>query len=50
MRRQRWREVGLGAQILRELGIHSIRNISTQHLSYVGVGGFGIRITSTEPL
>ena len=49
-RRQRWREVGLGAQILSELGVRSIRNISTKDLSYVGLDGFGIQIVSTEPI
>ncbi|MEO1090281.1 MAG: 3,4-dihydroxy-2-butanone-4-phosphate synthase [Pseudomonadota bacterium] len=49
-RRDRWREVGIGAQILRDLGIQSIRLLSTSHRQYVGIGGFGIEIVATEPL
>jgi 3,4-dihydroxy 2-butanone 4-phosphate synthase/GTP cyclohydrolase II len=47
-RRERWREVGLGAQILRDLGVSSIRLIATQHRQYVGLAGFGIEIVDTE--
>lgn len=46
-----WREVGLGAQILRDLGIVSIRNLSsTTARSFVGLGGFGIVLEETLPL
>ena len=48
MRRERWREIGLGAQILRDLGVSSIRLIATQHRQYVGLAGFGIEIADTE--
>ncbi len=47
-RREQWREVGIGAQILRDLGITSIRLLATHHRHYVGLSGFGIEITSTE--
>ena len=47
-RRERWREIGLGAQILRDLGVPSIRLIATQHRQYVGLAGFGIAIAETE--
>ena len=43
-----WREVGLGAQILRDLGISSIRLLATRSRQYVGLGGFGITIAATE--
>jgi len=49
-RRDRWREVGVGAQILRDLGVHAIRLLTTSQRQYVGLGGFGIEISTTEPL
>jgi 3,4-dihydroxy 2-butanone 4-phosphate synthase/GTP cyclohydrolase II len=49
-RRDRWREVGIGAQILRDLGVHRIRLLSTSQRQYVGLGGFGIEIVDTEPI
>jgi 3,4-dihydroxy 2-butanone 4-phosphate synthase/GTP cyclohydrolase II len=48
MRTQQWREVGLGAQILKDLGISSIRLLTSAKLTYVGLAGFGIEITDTE--
>jgi 3,4-dihydroxy 2-butanone 4-phosphate synthase / GTP cyclohydrolase II len=45
-----WREVGLGAQILRDLGISSIRLLATRSRTYVGIAGFGIEIVETEQL
>ena len=47
-RTQQWREVGIGAQILRDLGVASIRLLATRHRHYVGLSGFGIDITATE--
>ncbi len=47
-RRERWREIGLGAQILRDLGVSSITLIARQHRDYVGLAGFGIEIAGTE--
>ena len=49
-RSRQWREVGLGAQILKDLGISSIRLLTGRKLTYVGLAGFGIEILSTEPL
>lgn len=49
-RSQQWREIGLGAQILKDLGISSIRLLAASHRTYVGVGGFGIEIADTETL
>lgn len=46
-RTQRWREVGLGAQILRHLGVRSIELLATREQHYVGLGGFGIEIART---
>ncbi len=50
MRVHQWREVGLGAQILRDLGVSSIRNIATASRAYVGLSGFGIEIAGEEPV
>jgi 3,4-dihydroxy 2-butanone 4-phosphate synthase/GTP cyclohydrolase II len=47
-RTREWREVGLGAQILKDLGIASIRLLSSRQRTYVGLAGFGIEITATE--
>jgi 3,4-dihydroxy 2-butanone 4-phosphate synthase/GTP cyclohydrolase II len=49
-RTREWREVGLGAQILKDLGISSIRLLSSTQRTYVGVAGFGIEIIATEAL
>jgi 3,4-dihydroxy 2-butanone 4-phosphate synthase/GTP cyclohydrolase II len=48
-RSRQWREVGLGAQILKDLGVSSIRLLSfSRQMTYVGLSGFGIEIVSTE--
>jgi 3,4-dihydroxy 2-butanone 4-phosphate synthase/GTP cyclohydrolase II len=49
-RSRQWKEIGLGAQILRDLGISSIRLYATRSRTYVGLAGFGIEIAATEPL
>jgi 3,4-dihydroxy 2-butanone 4-phosphate synthase / GTP cyclohydrolase II len=49
-RSRQWREVGLGAQILKDIGVSSIRLLSSAKLTYVGLAGFGIEITSTETI
>jgi 3,4-dihydroxy 2-butanone 4-phosphate synthase/GTP cyclohydrolase II len=49
-RSKQWREIGLGAQILKDLGISSIRLLSSSKRTYVGLGGFGIEIVGTETL
>ena len=48
-RTREWREVGLGAQILRDLGVRSIRLRTSTPRTYVGLSGFGIEIESFEP-
>ena len=45
---KQWREVGVGAQILRDLGVTSIRNLTTSTHDYKGLSGFGIEIASSE--
>jgi 3,4-dihydroxy 2-butanone 4-phosphate synthase/GTP cyclohydrolase II len=49
-RTRQWREVGLGAQILRDLGVTSIRNLATSSRAYVGLAGFGIELLGQETL
>jgi 3,4-dihydroxy 2-butanone 4-phosphate synthase/GTP cyclohydrolase II len=49
-RTRQWREIGLGAQILKDLGISSIRLLTSSKWNYVGLGGFGIEILSTDSL
>ena len=47
-RESEWLEIGLGAQILKELGVTSIRLFASRERHYVGLEGFGIRISGTE--
>jgi 3,4-dihydroxy 2-butanone 4-phosphate synthase/GTP cyclohydrolase II len=47
-RTTQWREIGVGAQILRDLGVVSIRNLATSTRSYVGLSGFGIELIGEE--
>ena len=50
-RTRQWREIGLGAQILKDLGVSSIRLLtSSRRMTYVGLSGFGIEIVGTEPV
>jgi 3,4-dihydroxy 2-butanone 4-phosphate synthase / GTP cyclohydrolase II len=50
LRANEWREVGLGAQILRDLGVSSIRLRTDNPRTYIGLSGFGIEITAIEPI
>jgi len=49
-RQRQWREIGLGAQILKDLGISSIRLLTSAEHRYVGLAGFGIEIAASEPI
>src|ERR1700742_3694809 len=49
-RHRQWREVGVGAQILRDLGVTSIVNLTSSAHDYKGLSGFGIEIVSNERL
>jgi 3,4-dihydroxy 2-butanone 4-phosphate synthase/GTP cyclohydrolase II len=49
-RQRQWREIGLGAQILKDLGITSIRLLTAADHRYVGLAGFGIEIVASEPI
>ena len=45
-----WREIGVGAQILRDLGVSSITLLATVRRTYKGLAGFGIELVRTELL
>ena len=47
-RASQWREIGLGAQILKDLGVSSIRLRTSNPRKYVGLSGFGIEISAVE--
>ncbi|ALK09729.1 Riboflavin biosynthesis protein RibBA [Blastochloris viridis] len=47
-REEQWREIGLGAQILKDLGLVSIRLLASKSRTYVGLAGFDIEIVATE--
>lgn len=47
-RDQEWRDVGIGAQILKDLGLKSITLLAPHKLDYVGLTGFDIDIAATE--
>jgi 3,4-dihydroxy 2-butanone 4-phosphate synthase / GTP cyclohydrolase II len=51
-RQRQWLDVGLGAQILKDLGVSSIRlrATSAKPRAYVGLSGFGIEISAVEPV
>jgi 3,4-dihydroxy 2-butanone 4-phosphate synthase/GTP cyclohydrolase II len=49
-RRRAWLEIGVGAQILKDLGVSKIRLIAGREVEYVGVEGFGLTLESTELL
>ncbi len=48
VRADQWREIGLGAQILRDLDVSSIRLRTDNPRKYVGLSGFGIEIAAVE--
>lgn len=45
-----WREIGLGAQILRDLDVSNIRLLASKKRHYVGLDAFGITIDETDIL
>ena len=49
-RRSQWLEVGVGAQIMRDLGVTNFKLIAGREVAYKGVGGFGLNLVSTEIL
>ena len=50
-RRERdWLEVGVGAQILRDLGVSRLRILAGREVDFVGLAGFGLTVTATDLL
>ncbi|MEM6492452.1 MAG: 3,4-dihydroxy-2-butanone-4-phosphate synthase, partial [Pseudomonadota bacterium] len=49
-REEQWRDVGLGAQILADLGLKAITVLSSRSRRYVGLDGFGLTVAGTELL
>ncbi|MEI9995872.1 MAG: 3,4-dihydroxy-2-butanone-4-phosphate synthase [Rhizomicrobium sp.] len=47
-REKQWREVGIGAQILKDLGLGAIKLLTTHRLDYAGLAGFDIQIAQSE--
>jgi 3,4-dihydroxy 2-butanone 4-phosphate synthase / GTP cyclohydrolase II len=50
VRRAQWLEIGVGAQILRDLDLSRICLIAGREVDYVGVKGFGLTLVATELL
>src|SRR5580700_4468827 len=44
------RDYGIGVQILRELGVHSMRLLSNNHRTLVGIEGYGLSVSEWLPL
>ena len=49
-RANQWLEVGIGAQIVRDLGVRDIRTVAGREVDLVGVEGFGLRVVASEIL
>jgi 3,4-dihydroxy 2-butanone 4-phosphate synthase/GTP cyclohydrolase II len=47
VRDSEWLEIGLGAQILKDLSVSSIKLLTRSERHYVGLEGFGIKIAET---
>lgn len=47
---RRLREFGLGAQVLRDLGVSRIQLLTNHPKKIVGIGGYGLEIIETVPL
>lgn len=50
LRQAHWKEIGIGAQILLDLGVSSIRLLSGRQHQYIGLRGFGIQLIQTDRL
>jgi len=49
-RHRQWREVGVGAQILRDLGVRTMRLLTNNPRKFVGLDGYGLSIVESVPL
>jgi 3,4-dihydroxy 2-butanone 4-phosphate synthase / GTP cyclohydrolase II len=49
-RKSEWLEIGVGAQILRDLGAKRIRILAAREVDYVGIQGFGLDLVGTDLL
>ena len=49
-RAHEWLEIGVGAQILRDLGVRKLRILTGREVDYVGLEGFGLQLEATELL
>lgn len=47
---KQWLDVGLGTQILRDLGPSRIRLLSSRELTYGGLEGFGIGVEGSDAI
>jgi 3,4-dihydroxy 2-butanone 4-phosphate synthase/GTP cyclohydrolase II len=45
-----FKEYGIGAQILRDLGVGKMRLLSNNRKHLVGLRGYGLEITALEPI
>ena len=48
LRAREWLEIGIGAQILRDLGLTNIRILAGRKVDYVGLEGFGLHVKGLE--
>ena len=49
-RNRDWLEIGVGAQILRDLGVAKLRILAGREVDFVGLEGFGLTVVATELL
>ena len=45
-----WREIGIGGQILRDLGLRRLRILTNHPKTHPGVHGFGLEIVEQVPI
>ena len=50
VRNRDWLEIGVGAQILRNLGVTRLRILAGREVDFVGLEGFGLTVVATDLL